>query len=295
MRASRFCVVVLLAAAVAYGQGSTASRTNNPNYPTRNPFYFEGKIQWELLGIDTPINEWEFLQRGIHKQDDLQDTAGAIADYQTALQTNSLSNNTCQIVTQSAPPANLTPPPCMFTVRLRLGVLLMQSNPTQALSLFQDVLKIDPLRLGVNSLIGETYQGQGDAATDPTKQAAFYQQAIAAYQAELAMSPVTAQYTQLTGDTANNAHVHWQLAEIYRALGQAANEKSELSNYLAATQWHSDTYPWRITLANARLKKLNAMPERTPRHEIEKGPTGSSTKREQQKPAPQNKTEQDKP
>lgn len=246
---------VMLLAISAGAQSTPASQANNPNYPQRNPFYFEGKVTWELLGIATPGNEWEYVQRGIHYQDDLEDTANAILDYQKALTTNSLSNNTCQIVTVAAPAGNLTPP-CMFTVRLRLGVLLMQSNPTQALSLFQDVLKIDALRANVNALIGQTYALQGDAATDPSQQTAFYQQAIAAYKAELALNPVTALYTQLTGDTANNAHVHWEMSEIYAKMGDKASQGASLQDYLKATMWHSDTYPLRIQLAQTRLKNM---------------------------------------
>src|SRR5579859_3284752 len=90
----------------------------NPNYPVRNPFYFEGKVTWEKLGIVTPSNAWEFTQRGIHRQDDLEDLEGAKADYAKALETNSLQNGTCQIV-KSVPATGfgqLDPAPCMFTV-----------------------------------------------------------------------------------------------------------------------------------------------------------------------------------
>jgi tetratricopeptide (TPR) repeat protein len=250
--------LVAVALVLAASAAAQVTRTNNPNYPQRNPFYFEGKVTWELLGIDSPINEWEYVQRGIHYQDDLEDNASAIADYRKALTTNSLSNNTCQIVTVAAPPSNLTPPPCMFTVRLRLGVLLMQSSPAEAIGMFQEVLKIDALRSDTNALIGETYAGQGDAATDPAQKTQFYQQAIASFKAELALNPVTAQYVQLTGDTANNAHVHWSMAEVYQKLGDKTSQAASLQNYLKATMWHSDTYPWRIQLAQARLKAMGA-------------------------------------
>src|SRR5437867_9867567 len=141
---------LLLLAATTFGAAQTAfspGAATNPNYPKRNPFFFEGKVTWELLGITVPQNEWEYVQRAIHYQDDLEDMPSAIADYRAALARNSLSNGTCQIVT-SVPSSNLTPAPCMFTPRLRLGVLLMKSNPDEAVSLFQEVLKIDPLRLG---------------------------------------------------------------------------------------------------------------------------------------------------
>jgi hypothetical protein len=70
------------------------------------------------------------------------------------------------------------------------------------------------------------------------------------------MNPVTPQYTALTGDQANNAHVHWSLADVYQKLGRDADAVAELKLYLLATQWHSDVYPWRIMLAKAKLAKL---------------------------------------
>lgn len=238
-------------------------QTTNPNYPLPNPFYFEGKVDWEKLNITQPANTWEYLQRGLHKQDDLGDIAGAIQDYQTSLSMNSLANGTCQIVTAAtlvngALPSRLSPAPCMFTVRMRLAYLLQGSQPDVAIGLYQEVLSIDPLRLDVNALIGEVYVSEAAAATTDADRMAAYQNAIQAFQAELALSPVTPQTTALTGDEANNAHVHWELAEIYEHLGQSANELTELQNYLKATQWHSDVYPWRITVANKKIAELQA-------------------------------------
>lgn len=263
----RLLMMVWLFVGVTFAQttGGTYTpgqfQTTNPYYLKPNPFYFEGRIDWNLLGITQPSTPWDYMERGIHYQDDLNDTASAIADYQTALSLNSLQNNTCQIVTAASLvggtlPGTLNPAPCIFTLRLRLGYLLQQSDPTQAISLFQEVVKIDPLKLGINSLIGETYVIVAQQTTDPTAQQQAYASAIQAYQAELALSPVTAQTTALTGDVANNAHVHWALAQIYQTLGQNSNAVSELQLYLQATQWHSDVYPWRIALANASIKAL---------------------------------------
>ena len=234
-------------------------QTTNPNYPVRNPFYFEGRVDWDLLKIDQPANAWEFAQRGIHKQDDLEDFAGAIADYQKAVAMNSLANGSCQIITAAPVGFGQTtdPPPCMFTVRLRLGNLLKSSDPAQAIALFREVLAIDPLRLGVNAMIGETYIFMAVNATDDSERNQLLQNAVAAYRAELDLSPVTALSIKLTGDEANNAHVHWELAGLYEKLGQASDAANELDLYLKATKWHSDTYPWRIDLARARLAKLS--------------------------------------
>jgi hypothetical protein len=251
--------VSTLSAQAPYTPGEFQSA--NPNYPTRNPFYFEGRIDWNLLKISTPSNAWEFAQRGIMKQDDTEDFAGAIADYQQAYQLNNLGNGSCQLVTVNAGlNQTFNPPPCMFTFRLRLAYLLSQTAPQQSLGLYQEVLQIDPLRLGVNQLIGDTMQiiaNQAAAAGDAIGQAAALSGAVTAYQAELALSPVTQLSITKTGDMANNAHTHWSLAQVYNALADP-HEACELNYYLQATQWHSDTYVWRIQLAQTRLANLTA-------------------------------------
>lgn len=240
---------------------AATDQTSNPNYPKPNPFYFEGKIDWDLLGISQPSNAWEYMERAMHEQDDLGDIPTALQDYETAYSMDNVQNGSCQYVTSATLvngklPSQLTPPPCIFTLRLRLGYLLRETDPARAISLFQEVLKIDPLRLGVNELIGDTYSMEAEQATDPTQQQTDYQDAIQAYQAELALSPVTSQETTLTADQANDAHTHWKLAKIYETLGQNTNAVNEYQQYLLATQWHSDVYPWRIPLAKAKIQQL---------------------------------------
>ena len=257
--------IVLFACAALMVAGQTKSsykpgdfQSSNPNYPKRNPFYFEGRIDWDLLKSATPGDAWEFAQRGIHKQDDLEDIPGAIGDYQESLARNNLSDGTCQIVT-SAPVGfgqKVDPPPCMFTVRLRLGYLLREDQPLEAIRLFQEVLLIDPLRLEVNRLIGETYQLMATQAPDDAARQTALEQAVTAFQAELDLSPVTPLSIQLTTDEANNAHVHWALSQVYEQLGRSDDVARELDLYLKATKWHSDTYVWRIELAKRRLASL---------------------------------------
>ena len=102
---------------------------------------------------------------------------------------NNLANKTCQLVDRLPPTGPNYPPPCMFTVRLRLAGLLSATQPQQAIELYQEVLTIDPLRLGVNAAIGGVYvdDGRKSAPTDPSPGS--LPKAIAAYQAEIALSP----------------------------------------------------------------------------------------------------------
>jgi predicted Zn-dependent protease len=108
----------------------------------------------------------------------------------------------------------------------------------------------------VSALIGEVYIIEAEEATTPAASQAAYNNAVAAFQAELLLSPVTADYTALTGDEANNAHVHWSLAEVYEKLNRPADAINELNLYLKASKWHSDVYPWRIQLAQKKIATL---------------------------------------
>ncbi len=267
----RLLLLVLIGAAFAGAQTSPQTtnaqgapykpgdfQNGNANYPARNPFYFEGRIDWDLLSITEPSNAWEYVQRGIHYQDDLNENAQAIADYQTAISMNNLANGTCQVITSADTDfgRNVNPPPCMFTVRLRLANMIEDSDPLAAIDLLRQVQQIDPLRLNVNAMLGEAYTKVAQHATDDDVRLNGYDQAIQAYQAELTLSPVTDLSRSLTGDEANNAHVHWALAEIYRTLGQGSKQARELDLYLKATRQHSDTYAWRIQLAKKRLESL---------------------------------------
>ncbi len=231
----RYPILIVIALAVVpvavFAQNGTYTpgqfQSSNPNYPKPNPFYFEGKIDWNLLAITQPQNTWDYLQRGIHFQDDLDDIPDAISDYQTSLSMNSLQNQTCQIVT-AAHLVNGTVRPtatdsCSLHVHgaaaTRLSVAGNQSQHRHWRSI-KEVLQIDPQRLGVNTLIAETYVIEAEQTTDPQAKQQAYANAVAAYQAELALSPVTPQSIALTGDQANNSKVHWELAEVYEAMGQ---------------------------------------------------------------------------
>jgi tetratricopeptide (TPR) repeat protein len=245
--------------AAPYVPGVTYQATN-PNYPQPNPFYFEGRIDWNLLKITQPANAWDYFERGIYEQDDLGEPAAAIADYQQSISMNNLANGTCQIVTSANPAAaggQLNPAPCMFTVRLRLAGLLAPAQPEQAIVLYSQVVAIDPLRLGVHAAIAAAYVAMAQTASAASAPS-LYAQAVTEYKNELALSPVTAVETATTGDVANNAHVHWALSEIYRVTSDSPDQITELNLYLQATQWHSDTYPWRIALAQARIAEAQA-------------------------------------
>ena len=257
-----FLALMMLSSGLGQRQGlSQVTRENNPNYPARNPFYFEGKIDYELLGIGEPSNAWEYMQRGIHLQDDPEDYKGAIQDYRRALELNNKENGTCQIVTSqivTAVPENfntLDPPPCIFTLRLRLGYLLIHDEPEESVRLFREVLEIDPLRLDVRFLIAEAYEFLAEETADKQEQTELYLKAIEELRGELALTPPVND-PKLSPDEANNAHTHWLLAEIYEKLEKYDEATEAFENYLKATRWHSDVLPWRLQLAEKKIEEL---------------------------------------
>jgi tetratricopeptide (TPR) repeat protein len=144
----------------------------------------------------------------------------------------------------------------MFTVRSRLGYLLLHDHPEEAIELFREVLEIDPIRLEIHALIGEAYVVEAEEAHSEEEAHEAYLKAIEEFKKELALSPVTAEFTALTGDEANNALVHFEMAEVYEKLGAHAEAIESFENYLKATRWHSDVYPWRIPLVQKKLEEL---------------------------------------
>ena len=256
------CFLALMMLGVGLGQQrgfSQVPRQENPNYPARNPFYFEGKIDYELLGIDEPSNAWELMQRGIHLQDDREDYKGAIQDYRRALELNNMENGTCQIVTSVPENFNsLDPPPCIFTLRLRLGYLLIHDEPEESVRLFREVLEIDPLRLDVRFLIAEAYEFLAEETADKQEQTELYLKAIEELRGELALTPPVND-PKLSPDEANNAHTHWLLAEIHEKLEKYDEAIEAFENYLKATRWHSDVLPWRLQLAEKKIEELRGM------------------------------------
>jgi hypothetical protein len=63
-----------------------------PQLQSPNPvFFFEAKVNWPALNIEQPRTAWEYAQRGIYRQDSLNDLEGAKADYQQSEQMDARS------------------------------------------------------------------------------------------------------------------------------------------------------------------------------------------------------------
>ena len=237
----------------------------NDNYLRRNPFYFEGRVDWELLNVEgEPSNAFEYMQRAIAHQDE-EDYESAERDYRAALELNSLQNGTCQIVTAETLvggvlPRDLTPAPCIFSLRARLAYLIHKDHPEEAIDIFNEVLEIDPMRLDINLLLGETWEVLGkdrDKAGDHDGAVAAYREAIAAFNAELALTPTPD--SSISADEATDALVHWLLAHLHDELEEYPEALDNYEDYLKATKWHSDVLPWRIPLAEKKVVEIRQL------------------------------------
>ncbi len=232
----------------------------NDNYLTRNPFYFEGRVDWDLLNVQgEPADPFEYMQRGINHQDH-ERYEEAKKDYRAALSLNSLQNGSCQIITaddliNGALPRDLLPAPCIFSLRMRLAYLIIHDDPEESIRLFNEVLDIDPMRLDVNLLIGEAWEVIGERDHyDPVLREQAYRNAIAAFNAELALTPIPD--PSISPDEATDSLVHWLLAHLYEELEEYPEALENFESYLKATKWHSDVLPWRIPLAEKKVEEL---------------------------------------
>ncbi len=123
----------------------------------RPAYFFEGKADWQALGIKEPRTGWEFAQRGMYYQDEVHDITAALADYRKAAAME----------------------PELMSPKARMGsIYLRQGKYDEAIREFQAVSDLDPLKQEVQYRIGQANEGRGD-----------YQSAIRAYHKELELAP----------------------------------------------------------------------------------------------------------
>lgn len=189
--------------------------------------FFEAKAHWPSLKIDTPRSAWEFAQRGMYRQDDLEDVAAAEADYREAISRDGH----------------------LLIARARLGLILLQRAGTEtssaarvnlaaeAVDQFDEVLHEQPFRPGMHRRIAQAYVVQYRATNDPVKA----DMAVTAYRQELAQAP-------------QNQSVHYDLAFLLNGLGRTTEARMHIDRYLALAAVHGDPYPYKV-LAAERLRQ----------------------------------------
>lgn len=196
--------------------------------------FFEGKVNWPALGIAGPRTAWEYAQRGIYRQDELEDIAGAVADY---LKSESMNDR-------------------ILIVQARLGVIALKEGVRlekagnhaaslnqleAAIAHFDHILEEAPFHQGIHFKRGEAYEHKHAITHDPDDLA----KAEAAFRAELALAP-------------NSQRTHFALAQLFRKENRLQEAIDALDAYLRQAKWHSDPYPFRILKARQLRQELAA-------------------------------------
>lgn len=228
-----FVMATLLIASPALAQEAPVysgvdSIGGKPNAQAEKPvLFFEAKASWPSLKIAEPRTAWEFTQRGMYNQDDLEDVPAAIADYRRALDLD----------------------PHLLIAHARLGTILLLQARTETSSAaavnlidesvheFEEVLLEQPHRAGMHLKIGDAYR----LRFQRTNLQANADLAINAYRAELTMAP-------------QSQYAHFALAFLLADLGRAIEARVHVDQYLALAGKYGDPYPYKI-LAAERLRQ----------------------------------------
>ncbi len=230
----RALIILLFAPAVATAQEPYYSGVDSigakPIAQREKPaLFFESKVHWPSLKIDQPRSAWEFAQRGMYRQDDLEDVAAAEADYREAI---SLDGH-------------------LLIARARLGTILLKRARTEtssaarmnqtaeAVAQFDEVLHEQPFRPGMHKKIAQAYVIQYEISGDGAKA----DMAVTAYRAELAQAP-------------RNQSVHFELAFLLNGLGRNTEAREHIDRYLALAAVHGDPYPYKILEAEQLRQSL---------------------------------------
>jgi tetratricopeptide (TPR) repeat protein len=205
-----------------------------PQLQSPNPvFFFEAKVNWPALNIEQPRTAWEYAQRGIYRQDSLDDLEGAKADYQQS----ELMNDRILIV------------------QARLGVIdLLENRPDDAMRHLEHVAEEAPYHEGVHLKLAEAYEQKNDLV-----------RAEVEFRRELEVAP-NSQVTHFA-----LAELFFPLAMAGTCASVFAPPKdcrqeaiTSIDAYLRQARWHSDTQPLRILKAQRYCEQLTGAPAPSP-------------------------------
>lgn len=202
-----------------------------PQLQSPNPvFFFEERVNWPALNIEQPRTAWEYAQRGIYRQDSLDDLEGAKADYQ-----------------QSAMMSKR-----ILIVQARLGVIaLLENRPDDAIVHLERVAEEAPYHEGVHLKLAEAYEQKNDLV-----------KAEEELKKELELAP-NSQVTHFAlAELFFPIAMPDACASVFGAAKDCRQEAiSSIDAYLRQARWHSDTQPLRILKAQRYCQRLTGAPE----------------------------------
>ena len=197
-----------------------------------NPvFFFEGKVDWLLLEIDEPRTAWEYTQRGMFMQDEMDNVEAALADY---LHAEELLEEIAERLNDPTLPERL------LILHFRLGnIYLHQGDYQDAIHEFEILLHEDPEISGANRHIAESYFGLGD-----------FEQAFEHFEEELHINPLSQKTLYEFGLFLLEPDVQLE------GVDQEALAREHLQTYLQEAAFHCDTYPHKILKIDKLAREL---------------------------------------
>jgi tetratricopeptide (TPR) repeat protein len=199
--------------------------------PENPVFFFEGKVDWLLLEIAEPRTAWEYTQRGMFLQDDVEDVDAALEDYLHAK----------ELLAEIAERLNdPTLPDRLLILHFRMAnIYLKRGNYREAIQEFEVLLEEDPELSGVNRHIAEAYDGLRE-----------FENAYKAYQEELKLNP-------LNQKTLFEFALFLLEPEVrLEGVVQETVAREHLEIYLQEAAYHCDTYPYKILKADKLVRDL---------------------------------------
>ena len=243
---SRAIVVPVSYGPLHAGIGSPGAIVDEAQQAIENPVLFAlVKTDWPLLGIAEPRTAWEYVQRGMYRQDDLEDESSAIADY---LHAEELLEEIAQRIGDESLPER------MLLIHLRLGPIYLQRGQWEdAIRHFGFVLDENPEAEGIHREIALAYFGLGQDQLREgleAKSQESFQIAFESFERELEVAPDNQLTLYDFGEFLLEPEVRLD------GVDQSNLARGLFQTYLERAEEHCDTYPIRILKVDKKARNL---------------------------------------
>ena len=228
------------------GIGSPGAIVDEAQQATENPAFFAlVKTDWPLLGIAEPRTAWEYVQRGMYRQDDLEDEESAIEDY---LHAEELLEEIAERTGDESLPER------MLLIHLRLGpIYLHRGEWEDAIRHFEFVLEENPESAGIQREIALAHHGMGKDQFQEgllSEAQESFRKAFESFEAELEVSPANQLTLYDFGEFLLDPEVRLD------GIDQPARARTLFQSYLERAEKHCDTYPIRILKVDKKARNL---------------------------------------
>lgn len=211
--------------------------------PENPEFFALVKTDWPLLNIEEPRTAWEYVQRGMYRQDDLEDEDGAIEDY---LHAEELLEEIAERLDDPTLPERL------LLIHTRLGVLFLRRGEYEsAIRHFDLLLEENPESEGINREIALAYEGiaheELERGEDPTHS---FEEAFEHFMREFEVAPDNQLTLYEFGLFLQDPDLHLE------GVDQEALALQMYQRYVARAKYHCSTSPLRILKVARKIEEL---------------------------------------